>query len=172
MDRNTLKHTYQETVYPLYEYVSRRCGGDRGLAEDVVQEAWLRAVVDWRKRGFPDEPLAWLRTVARNLLFNYYRRARPVSIENIPPGWEPGVIDNGFEFDSPDIAALVNWGLARLKPLQSQLLEAYHFEGLRVAEIAARNGLSERAVEGRLRRARLKLRQHIESVVDGDGDAS
>lgn len=35
---------YRETIEPLYRYVSRMCGGDRQLAEDVTQEAWLRAV--------------------------------------------------------------------------------------------------------------------------------
>lgn len=35
---------YRQTIRPLYAYVSRRCGGDRALAEDVVQETWLRAV--------------------------------------------------------------------------------------------------------------------------------
>ena len=33
---------YRETIRPLYTYVSRRVGGDIGLAEDFVQEAWMR----------------------------------------------------------------------------------------------------------------------------------
>jgi DNA-directed RNA polymerase specialized sigma24 family protein len=49
---------YRETVAPLYAFVARRCGGDRALAEDVTQEAWLRAVDAWRRRGAPREPLA------------------------------------------------------------------------------------------------------------------
>ena len=170
MDEDALIQTYQRTVHPLYEYVSRRCGGDHSLAEDVTQEVWLRAVADWQKKGLPDEPIAWLKTVARNLLVNYYRRTRPVSLENMPPGWEPEMLDDGFEIDSPDTAALVNWGLARLRPGQARLLEAFHLEGRKVADIAAANKLSERAVEGRLRRARLKLRQHLETLLKKDGE--
>lgn len=172
MDESILLQTYKETVRPLYEYVSRRCGGDRALAEDVTQEAWLRAVAAWRKGGLPDNPLAWLKTVARNLIINYYRRVPPISLDSLPKGWDPAILENGYRFDSPDIAVLVNRGLGRLRPSQARLLEAFHFDGLKVAEIASEEGLSERAVEGRLRRARVKLRKHLEAVVGDKGGVS
>jgi DNA-directed RNA polymerase specialized sigma24 family protein len=50
------------------------------------------------------------------------------------------------------------------------LLEAFHFERQHVADIAAEHGLSERAVEGRLRRARQRLRHQIETDPDAEGD--
>ncbi len=164
-DENTLMSTYRDTVGPLYAFVSGRCGGDRSLAEDITQETWLRAVNSWRRKGLPDEPLAWLVTVARNLIINNFRRVQPLPLDSLPPGWEPGVLDNGFEIDTPEVAALVNWGLSQLSPRQAKLLEAFHLNGRKVAEIAVETGLSERAIEGRLRRARLKLRQHIQSVM-------
>ena len=67
MEETILIRTYRESVHPLFEYVSRRCGGDRSLAEDVVQETWLRAVVAWEKSGFPETPLAWLKTVVAGI---------------------------------------------------------------------------------------------------------
>jgi RNA polymerase sigma-70 factor (ECF subfamily) len=169
MEESTLIQSYQSFLHPLYEYVSRRCGADRGLAEDVTQEVWLRAVGAWKKDGLPEKPLAWLKTVARNLIINYFRRNRPLSIETLPSGWEEGSNQQHIELESPDAAALVNWGLSRLRPGQARLLEAYHLDGSRVAEIAHDFGLSERAVEGRLRRARLKLRKELESVVSRNG---
>lgn len=170
MEEATLISTYRECVEPLYAYVSRRCGGDRSLAEDVTQETWLRAVGDWKKSGLPDHPLAWLRTVARNLLINYYRRAPSISIEALPPDWEKSYLTNGVGWESIDHASAVNWGLARLRPAQSRLLEAFHLEGLKVSEIASQLGVSERAVEGRLRRARAKLRKKLEPLVRPGGN--
>ena len=55
-----LRHIYADTIDTLYGYTSRRCGGQRELAEDVTQEVWLRAVRDWRRTGPPDNPMAWL----------------------------------------------------------------------------------------------------------------
>src|SRR5436305_1032016 len=47
---------------------------DRDLAEDIVQETWLRAVKSWRADGVPERPMAWLTAVASRLLSNYFRR--------------------------------------------------------------------------------------------------
>lgn len=165
MEEKTLINTYRECVEPLYAYVSRRCGGDHSLAEDVTQETWLRAVKVWMGSGLPETPLAWLRTVARNLLSNYYRRAPSISLEALPPDWERRYLGNGVGWDSHDHASAVNWGLARMRPAQTRLLEAFHLEGRRVGEIASELGVSERAVEGRLRRARAKLRKKLEPLV-------
>ena len=44
------------------------------LAEDVVQEALLRALQTWSYRGIPDNPAAWLTQVAKNLALNSLRR--------------------------------------------------------------------------------------------------
>lgn len=152
---------YRATIGPLYAYVSRRVGGDRALAEDIVQDTWMRALDDWPRRGTPDEPLAWLRRVARNVLVSHFRRALPQPVD-------PATLDIGddrFTPETPDAAALVGWGLARLRPRQAALLEAFHFEGRSVAEIAAGSGVSERAVEGRLRRARARLRNKLEHLM-------
>ena len=45
---------YHETIRPLYAYVSQRVGGDVSLAEDLVQETWMRALDDWAKKEFQE----------------------------------------------------------------------------------------------------------------------
>ena len=160
---------YGETIDALYAYVSRACFGDRTLAEDVTQETWLRAVRDWRRKGPPDKPLAWLYTVARNLLASYYRRRRPVSLDSVSPADVLAALDSGRPAESAAITSVICHALTRLPADQAQLIEAFHFEDRRVAQIAQASGLSERAVEGRLRRARQRLRRELESVIGFQG---
>jgi RNA polymerase sigma factor (sigma-70 family) len=160
---------YRQTIGPLYVYVSRRCAGDRPLAEDVVQETWLRAVDVWQRQGLPDTPAAWLTTVAHNLLVSHYRRTRPLPLGSITSESVLAVVDDGFNTESTDIERVIHWGLAQLPQRQSKLLEAFHFDERPVARIAAECGVSERAVEGRLRRARLKLRRLIERALAKHG---
>ncbi|MBZ0153849.1 MAG: sigma-70 family RNA polymerase sigma factor, partial [Planctomycetes bacterium] len=50
--------------------------GNLDLAEDVVQEAMLRALRSWPVDGVPDQPEAWLCRVARNLALDSLRRQR------------------------------------------------------------------------------------------------
>jgi RNA polymerase sigma-70 factor (ECF subfamily) len=153
---------YRQTIVPLYAFVSRRCAGERALAEDVVQETWLRAVAAWRTQGMPEEPAAWLTTVARNLLINHFRRQRPVALDAIRAESVLAVVDDGFSTESAEIATLIQWGLAQLPRRHAGLLEAFHLDERPVARIANDFRISERAVEGRLRRARLKLRRILE----------
>jgi RNA polymerase sigma-70 factor (ECF subfamily) len=47
-----------------------------GLAEDVVQDAFLRALEVWQFRGLPDNPAAWLMAAARNRALDVLRRER------------------------------------------------------------------------------------------------
>jgi RNA polymerase sigma-70 factor (ECF subfamily) len=49
--------------------------GDWELAEDCVQDAVQRALTVWPRDGIPDNPAAWLTTVARNLAVDALRRA-------------------------------------------------------------------------------------------------
>lgn len=161
MPDEDLIRTYRETIRPLYAYVSRRVGGDFGLAEDLVQETWMRALDAWPRKGMPDEPLAWLLRVARNTLVSHFRRLQPESIDPALCDLE----DETFSPAAPDAAAVVGWGLARLRRAHADVLEAFYFEGKSVGEIAATRKVSERAVEGRLRRARAKLKKTLSKIV-------
>ena len=157
--------TYRDTIHPLYQFVSRRAGGSRQLAEDITQETYLRAVVQWRNGRRPENALAWLQTVARNLLLNHYRRKSP---ESLDASRVAGVLETE-PVESPDAAALVYWGLARLRRRPARLLEAFYIEGKSMRTIAGDLGLSERAVEGRLRRARQALKNRLTPIMQKHG---
>jgi RNA polymerase sigma-70 factor (ECF subfamily) len=162
-----LVQIYREHTGPLYAFVSRRVGGDRTLAEDIVQDAWLRAVDTWPRRGTPDHPRAWLIRVARNLLVSHFRRQRPTPVD--PAELELAAED--YRPETPWAAALVSWGLARLRRGQATLLEAFYYDGKSTREIAEKLGLSERAVEGRLRRARQNLEKRLRPYVNAEAAA-
>jgi RNA polymerase sigma-70 factor (ECF subfamily) len=161
-----IRKVYRETVDDLFAFVARRCDGDRELAEDITQETWLRAVRAWRADGLPERPLAWLSTVSARLLSNHRRRPATQSFED---GSGDTVAAPPPERDERE--SLMQRAIARLPALQKQLLRAFHFVRRSVAEIAAGMGISERGVEGRLRRARQKLRREIESDRGASGES-
>jgi hypothetical protein len=117
----------------------------------------------------PREPLPWLKTLARNLLVNYYRRRRPSAVD---PVVLQEAIDPEHAPDTPDAAAIVHWGLARLSRREARLIAAFHLDRRSVRDIAMAEGASERAIEGRLYRARRNLRRRLEPLVREKGDAS
>ncbi|HEX7121225.1 MAG TPA: sigma-70 family RNA polymerase sigma factor [Gemmatimonadaceae bacterium] len=164
-----IRQIYADTIDALYGYASRRCGGNRELAEDVTQETWLRAVREWHRSGIPRKPLAWLQVVARNLILNALRRRPSLPLDQVSPAQLLSAIDDGRATESSEVASAVSHALARLPKQQAQLLEAFHFDRFKVSQIAQTSGLSERAVEGRLRRARERLRRELEAVWKAHG---
>lgn len=161
MDESRIVEIYRRTVRPLYVTVAGWTGGDRARSEDIVQETYLRAVRAWRAKGVPDNALAWLRAVARNLLVSEARRHRPDAdserVETAAAG--------GGELSMEERMAMEQ-GLGSLHAGHASMLRAFHVEGRSMHEIAAREGISERAVEGRLRRAREALRAYLSPTTD------
>ena len=163
-----IRRIYRETVDELFAFVSRRCDGDRELAEDITQETWLRAVRAWRADGVPERPLAWLSTVAARLLSNHRRRPAAERFDDGSGDTQPA--PDASTNDRGARESLVQVALSKLPVLQMRLLRAFHLERRPVADIAANLGISERGVEGRLRRARQKLRREIESDPGAHGE--
>ncbi|HEY0250677.1 MAG TPA: DUF6596 domain-containing protein, partial [Kofleriaceae bacterium] len=52
-----------------------RLFGDVALAEDVAQDAYLRALETWKVQGLPDNPAAWITTAAKHRAIDQIRRA-------------------------------------------------------------------------------------------------
>ncbi len=160
---------YWETVRPLHKFIALRSGGSRELIEDVLQEVYLRAIEIWHAGHPPREPLPWLKTLARNLLINYYRKHRPQLVD-------PSLLSEAMNPEQPAATAravaLIHWGMDGLSDRHAPLVEAFYLEGRSVREIATARGLSERAVEGRLYRARKALKKRLEPLARSTGDES
>lgn len=62
--------------YPAVVSLVYGLSGSRAAAEDVAQEAFLRAHRDWRRVESMDSPEGWVRRVAMNLARSRWRRLR------------------------------------------------------------------------------------------------
>jgi RNA polymerase sigma-70 factor (ECF subfamily) len=158
MTENQWLATYRETLHPLYGYICRRAGGDRELSEDIVQETYLRALSVWLQRELPQNPIAWLKRVARNLLISYLRRIHWRNVENI----DLNAAEEGLTLEGVENIQRVFQAMTQLKKNQASILEAFYFDGKSMKEVANDLSISERAVEGRLRRARQALKNRLD----------
>ncbi|HTQ99208.1 MAG TPA: sigma-70 family RNA polymerase sigma factor [Candidatus Acidoferrum sp.] len=84
------RYPHTEAIERLYRQDSRRIYatlvrllGNFALAEDMLQEAFITATQEWPVQGMPDNPVAWLITVARNRGLDRLRREqRQVDIDD------------------------------------------------------------------------------------------
>ena len=150
--------SYRRLVVQLYGVT-----GDLGEAEDVVQEAFVRASASLARFAQADNPEAWLRTVALNLHRNRVRklrgwvRARRVA-ESARPAELPG-LDEHLD---------VVRALRRLPAQHREVLALHYLADLPVVEVAAALQLPEGTVKSRLARARAAL-NHVVEEMEGAG---
>jgi RNA polymerase sigma-70 factor (ECF subfamily) len=68
-------HLFRHSAGRMVAVLARRLGADRlDLAEEVVQEALMRALTTWPYRGVPANPAGWLFQVARHRALDRLRR--------------------------------------------------------------------------------------------------
>lgn len=157
-DRNAfavLIQRHQRLVLAIaYRYL-----GDRDEAQDTAQEVFLR-LWDAARRYRPDRPLqAYLRTLTVNFCLDHRRKAKPLLLadpDRRPGGHDPHALVEEGERDAALLAALDS-----LAPAQRMALVLFHFEGLSVHETASLLGVSPKAAESLLSRARAALRSRL-----------
>src|SRR5258705_4371258 len=71
------EHLFRHEAGKLVSVLTGIFGFDRlQLAEDVVQEALIRALQTWPYYGIPKNPAAWLTQTAKNLALDIIRREK------------------------------------------------------------------------------------------------
>jgi RNA polymerase sigma-70 factor (ECF subfamily) len=129
--------------------------GNLAEAQDVVQEAFVRA---WGKReelSAAQAPEAWVRTVAWRLAVSRWRRARSALSAFFRHGAPPDAAGPG-----PESAALVA-ALRKIPEVQRQVIVLHYLCDMPVAEVAAETGAPVGTVKVRLSRARATLARHL-----------
>ena len=151
-----------ETSYRRLVAQAYAVAGDRVEAEDAVQEAFARAVAAGDRFRRLDNPEAWLRTVALNVLRRRWRRAslfRALTPRLATPADVPGI--------SEDHVAVVE-ALRTLPFQQRETLALFYLGDLSVQEIAATLGIAEGTVKSRLTRGRAALAALLNPTLEAD----
>src|SRR5580693_5287939 len=86
-------------------HLTRLLGSARlDLAEEIVQEAMLRALQTWPYQGVPENPPAWLFRTARNAALDAVRRESMVERKQASVAqemnWDPGPLDDELRSDN------------------------------------------------------------------------
>jgi RNA polymerase sigma-70 factor (ECF subfamily) len=154
MDSDAFAGFYERSARPLWAYLAR-VSGDPALADDLLQESYIRFLAADAPSTDVDGEVAarrYLFRIGTNLLRDHWRKPRPAAIEDVPEE----------HFRTPDTSeqsdtrALLGPALLQLKPRERQLLWLAYAEGYSHKEIAAITGLASASVRLLLFRARRK----------------
>ncbi len=132
--------------------------GDRDTAQEVVQEAFVRAAARWQRIRRYDRPGAWLRlVVVRQSVRARTRAARD--------GLRAEVPDAGRE-DHPVPDPELYAAISALSPDQRDCVVLHHLEDLPVTEVARLLGMKEGTVRSHLHRGRAELAARLATETD------
>ena len=161
-DRIAFEELYGRYARPVFGLALRRLG-DRGRAEDAVQETFTsvwRAACSYRPERGPGAP--WLYAVARNAIVDRARaRHEPVAEARDEPSGEPGPPDRA---EAGWISWRVHRALEELSEPERQVIALAYWSGLAQSEVAEFLGIPLGTVKTRTRAAL----SHLADLLDGE----
>ena len=161
VDVSELEQTYRTEATKLRATLARRLG-DVGLAEELVQDAFVEALEHWQADGVPPNPGGWLTSTAWHKAIDRQRRAKTgrekLALLAVTQA-RAEQADEPDESQDDDLLSLVFACCHPSLPADSQVaLTLRAVCGLTTAEIAAAFLVSEQTMGQRLSRARRSLR--------------
>lgn len=161
-------HAFEELYVQLRGDVynlAARIVGDRGEAEDIAQEVFLRAYRHLPGKTEQLRPDAWVFRTTVNACYDHLRRRKPTPLESAT-GHEPAA---GDAFEQAATAAAVEETLGRLNPRYRTALVLKDLHGLGNAEIAEVMGIARATVGVLLFRARSAFEKRYREVAPALG---
>ncbi len=163
MDVEELERAYREEATRVRATLARRLG-DVGLAEELVQDAFVEALEHWKADGVPPNPGGWLTTTAWHKAIDRQRRAKAgrekLALLAVTEDRAAAALAEPGPDSDDDLLSLVFACCDPALPADSQVaLTLRAVCGLTTAEIAAAFLVSEQAMGQRLSRARRSLRE-------------
>ena len=163
MDREAFAGFYQRSAPALRAYLMR-VSGNSALADDLVQESYLRFLCAKQPEGGEVNYRRYLFRIATNLLRDHWRKPRPGCLDEVPDQF---LVAQDLS-SQVDLQAALGPTMARMRPRDRQLLWLAHAEGYSHQEISEITGLAKASIRLLLFRARRKMARLLRKQMAGD----
>ena len=136
-----------------------RMTNDYDASQDLTQETFIKVFMNIRKVKSADHLKPWICTIARNLVRDYFRKAKrsqTVSFEEIKD------LHGHSDIEITRKRIIIQDALAKLVERDRMLLTLAYYQGLSLREVAEVMKMSESNVKVCIHRARKRLREQLE----------
>ncbi len=154
------EQVWQTMSQKLRAFFRRRVTDDQ-LAEDLLQETFVRVHNGLASLQEQERLAAWVYRVAHNTLVDYFRKGfaskEVLTIDDAGPDDIPEENDSAENYNE-EISAGLECIVQRLPPRYREAIELAELKGVTQAEVGARLGLSLSGAKSRVQRGREKLK--------------
>lgn len=140
--------------YPAMVAVAHAILGDRHLAEDAAQQAFASAAMHLPRVRKTEQFGSWLAAICRHAARDVGRARRGFRRSE---EWAGEAVEPDVDEAGPAVRA----ALERLGPKAREVIYLRFYDGLSYERIGEVLGISEQAINGRLRRAKKELAKHM-----------
>lgn len=161
----SFEKAYKEAALPLMKFLVKRMGGNVEAAEEVFQETALAALKGWYTFEHKSSYFTWICRIGLNKMADYYRYQINHESKIIAPLFEEisqfhsGELSNEERLSLLELRESVKDCLLLLPDEKRQLLYMRYWLDMSIQSIAEKLGISERAAEGKVYRAKLAFRE-------------
>ena len=158
-DLESAYETYHEQIYKFLYFLTF----DEQLAEDLMQETFIRAQLARHTYRNQSSEITWLRTIAKNLAIDYFRRKKLVKFIPIRTGEQFGDVSISPEtlLHIAEEERGLYEALAQLKFEYRASIVLRKIEGLSIKETAQVLGWNESKVKNNTERGMKKLAEYL-----------
>lgn len=159
MDSAEFTAFYERSARSLWAYLVR-CSGDPALAEDLMQEAYVRFLTATQPADAEQAARRYLFRIASNLLRDHWRRPKASSLDDLPESF----FATCASADEMAVQQQLARAMGQMRSRDRQILWLAHAENYSHREIADIMGLATPSVRLLLFRARRRMRQLMEGA--------
>ncbi|MBQ4557152.1 MAG: sigma-70 family RNA polymerase sigma factor [Clostridia bacterium] len=161
---------FEQTKDMVYFTILKLCG-DSTVAEDLTQEAYVKAMENLGALRSPEAFVVWMRQIAVNVSRNYLAKRKPeifgsdetdALIENMPEV-EEGFLPEDYA-SRRETCRIIMRIIDSLPEKQRLAVIMYYYNEIPVADIAKIMGVSENTVKSRLNYARAQIKEQVEEL--------
>ncbi len=143
--------------YPAMVAIAHSILGDRHLAEDAAQQAFAKAALKLPQLKKESRFAGWLAVICRNIAKDMAR--------NVGAGLRVCPTDDlstiAAESRDDDTTEAVREAISKLSASAREVIFLRYYDGMSYEQISAVLGISEQAINGRLRRAKKKMADYL-----------
>ncbi len=143
-----------QRYYPAMVAIAHSVLGDRHLAEDAAQQAFAKAAVKLPQLKKESRFANWLAVICRNIAKDIARRT-----ENLHSTDDLSIV--AAKSSNDETAEVVREAISKLSASARELVFLRFYDGMSYEQISAVLGISEQAINGRLRRAKKKMAGYL-----------
>lgn len=141
--------------YPAMVAIAHSILGDRHIAEDAVQQAFAKAAVKLPQLKRKSRFAGWLAAICRNAAKDMARNAKKLCTTE-------GLSMVAAESHENGPIETVREAIGQLSASERELISLRYYDALSYEKISAVLGISEQAINGRLRRAKEKIADYLQ----------